>query len=37
MEESSDNHTKVYSSNQGEHTIEGVGYWQLSEYIKLIK
>ncbi|AVM49412.1 SIR2 family protein [Capnocytophaga sp. oral taxon 878] len=37
MEESSGNHTKVYSSNQGEHTIEGVGYWQLSEYIKLIK
>ena len=37
MEESRGNHTKVYSSNQGEHTIEGVSYWQLSEYIKLIK
>lgn len=37
MEESRGNHTKIYSSNQGEHTIEGVSYWQLSEYIKLIK
>ncbi len=36
MEESGGNYTKIYSSNQGEHTIEG-DYWQLSEYIKLIK
>lgn len=38
MEENCGNHTKVYSSNQGEHIIEGASYWQLSEYIKkLIK
>lgn len=38
MEENCGNHTKVYSSNQGEYIIEGASYWQLSEYIKkLIK
>ncbi|WP_028900100.1 SIR2 family protein [Prevotella sp. HJM029] len=36
MEESGGNHTKIYSSSQGEQIVEN-SYWQLSEYIKLIK
>jgi NAD-dependent SIR2 family protein deacetylase len=37
MEENGGNHTKVYSSSQGEDIIKNVRYWQLSEYLKLIK
>lgn len=37
IEENNGTHTKIYSSSQGEHIIENVSYWQLSEYLKLIK
>jgi hypothetical protein len=37
MEENNGTHTKIYSSNQGEHVLDNVSYWQLSEYLKLIK
>lgn len=37
MEENNGTHTKIYSSNQGEHIKKNVNYWNLSEYLKLIK
>jgi hypothetical protein len=37
MEKSDEAHTKIYSSSQGEHIIENVSYWNLSEYLKLIQ
>ena len=37
MEESDCTHTKIYSSSQGEHIMENVNYWNLSEYLKLIQ
>jgi hypothetical protein len=37
MEEYNGTHTKIYSSSQGEHIIENVSYWNLSEYLKRIQ
>jgi hypothetical protein len=37
MEEHNGTNTKVYSSSQGEHIIENVSYWKLSEFLKLIQ
>ncbi|MBW8201948.1 SIR2 family protein [Flagellimonas abyssi] len=37
MEESEGSSTKIYSSSQGEHIMENVGYWNLAEYLKLIE
>ena len=37
MEESDGIHTKIYSSSQGEYIKENVNYWDLSEYIELIR
>lgn len=37
MEEYDGTHTKIYSSSQGEHIIENVSYWNLSEYLKRIQ
>lgn len=37
MEENNGSNTKVYSSSQGEHIIENVSYWNLSEYLKRIQ
>lgn len=37
MEENNGTNTKVYSSSQGEHIIENVSYWNLSEYLKRIQ
>lgn len=37
IEENNGTNTKVYSSSQGEHIIENVSYWNLSEYLKRIQ
>lgn len=37
IEEYNGTHTKIYSSSQGEHIIENVSYWNLSEYLKRIQ
>ncbi|MBP1644465.1 MAG: hypothetical protein H6Q16_40 [Bacteroidetes bacterium] len=37
MEEISDKDTKIYSSSQGEHIYQEVSYWDLVEYLELIK
>lgn len=36
MEEAGKTGTRIYSSSFGEHTIDNVNYWSLSEYLKLI-
>lgn len=37
IEENNNTDTKIYSSSQGVHTIKNVSYWNLVEYLKLIK
>lgn len=37
MEQINGKDTKIYSSNQGEHIIEDVSYWNLADYLKRIQ
>ena len=37
IEEHNSTNTKIYTSNQGEHIIKDVSYWNLAEYLKLIE
>lgn len=37
IEENDGINSKIYSSSQGEHILENVSYWNLTEYLKLIE
>lgn len=37
MEEYNGKDTKIYSSSQGEHMVKDVSYWNLENYLKLIR